>query len=523
MQRSTLAQYLQPHYLVGAVAVIGIITVALVFAFSGGKPAAAYVHPTTGPVSQTVRASGTVKPAESIDLSFQLGGRIAYAGPQVGARVGAGTTLATLSSADLAASVAQAKAALAMQQARLESLQAGARAEDVAVAQTAVQGAESTLAQAKQSVLAAAQDAYIKSDDAIHNKVDQFFTNPRSFQPTLNLTLSNSQLQTNIESGRAAIEQLLATWQTSINALPDDANALDVAALSAQTKTNLTQVSSYLDTVAAGLTQVVYTTSYTQATVQGYQSAVATGRAAVSGDITALNAALSTEKAAEASLASSKSQLTLKQAPASATDIAAQEAQVASAQASVDAAQAQLGKSVISAPIAGTVTRNDAHVGATAAPGVTLITLNSSSAFQIEVFVSEADIAYVKTGQNAAVTLDAYGDSTPFNAHVVSVDPAATVQNGVSSYKVTLAFDSNDGRVQAGMTGNVSITVASKDDALLVPSSALIARGGSSYVLRKSGAADELVAVQIGVAGQTETEILSGLTANDLIRSFGGQ
>jgi HlyD family secretion protein len=523
MQRSSLAQYLQPHYLVGAAAVIGIASVALVFALSGGRPAAAYVHPAAGAVSQTVRASGTVKPAESIDLSFQLGGRIAYAGPQVGAAVAAGTTLATLSSADLSASVAQAKAALAMQQARLESLKAGARAEDVAVAQTAVQGAQSSLAQAKQAVLAAAQDAYIKSDDAIHNKVDQLFTNPRALQPMLNFTLSNSQLQTDIQSGRYAMEQLLTAWQASINALPSDAAALDIAGLSAQTKDNLTQVSLYLDKVAAGLTQVVYTTSYPQATIQGYQASVAAGRTAVSGDITVLNGALTGEKGAEAALASAQSQLALKQAPASATDIAAQEAQVASAQASVDAAQAQLGKAVIAAPISGTITRNDAHVGATAAPGAALITLNSSSAFQIEVFVSEADIASVKAGESAQVTLDAYGDAQPFSAHVVSVDPAATVQNGISSYKVTLAFDGNDGRVQAGMTGNVSITVASTDNALLVPSTALIKRGSASYVLRKSGGADELVAVETGIAGEAQTEIRSGISANDLIRSFGGQ
>jgi HlyD family secretion protein len=523
MQRSSLSQYLQPHYVVGASAILGIIAVACVFALSGRKPAAAYVHPSLGNVVQTVRASGTVKPAESIDLSFQLGGRIAYVGAKVGTAVGAGATLATLSSADLSASVAQAKASLAMQEARLESLKAGARMEDVAVAQTAVQGAQSTISQAKQSVLAAVQDAYIKSDDAIHNKVDQFITNPRSIQPQLNFTMSNSQLETDIESGRYAIEQLLAAWQAQVNALPDDASTIDVAVLASETKGNLTQVNNYLDKVAAGLTQVVYTTAYPQSAIQGYQSSVAAGRAAISGDITALNAALSTEKAAESTLAAAQSQLTLKQAPASATDIAAQEAQVASAQASVDAAQAQVAKTVISAPISGTITRNDAHVGATAAPGVALITLNSSSAFQIEVFVSEADIASVQAGEGAQVTLDAYGDGTPFAAHVVSVDPAATVQNGVSSYKVTLSFDGNDSRVQAGMTGNVAISIASKQDALLVPSTALIKRGTSTFVLRKSGGTDELVAVQTGVSSEEQTEILSGVTTEDLIRSFGGQ
>lgn len=523
MQRSSFSQYLQPHYLVGAVAVLGIAVVGLVFVYSGGKPAAAYARPTQGTVVQTVRASGTVKAAESVDLSFQLGGRIAYAGYPVGTKVAAGATLATLSSADLSASVAQAKASLAMQQARLDSLKTGARAEDVAVAQTAVQGAQSSLLQSKQSVLAAAQDAYIKSDDAIHNKVDQFFANPRSLQPLLNFTLTNSQLQTDIQSGRYAIEQLLASWQASVNVLPDDASTIDVAALSAQTKGNLSQVSAYLDKVAAGLTQVVYTTSYPQATIQNYQSSVAAGRAAVSGDITVLNGAVAGEKAAEAALASAQSQLALKQAPASASDVAAQEAQVASAQASVDAAQAQLGKTVISAPISGTITRNDAHVGATAVPGAALITLNSSSAFQIEVYVSEADVASVKAGASATVSLDAYGDTQQFAARVVSVDPAATVQNGISSYKVTLAFDHNDERVQVGMTGNVLITTASKDDALLVPSTAIIKRGTAAYVLRKSGGVDELVPVQVGITGETQTEIISGISSSDLIRTFGGQ
>jgi HlyD family secretion protein len=523
MNKAIFSRLLEPRIVVSITAVVAVAAIGIVYVMSTMKPTASYVYPTTGPITQTVEASGAVQAANSIDLSFQLGGSIVNQGPVVGTHVYTGQTLASLSAADLSAVLEQARAMLAMQQANLDSLNAGARPEDVAVSQAAVSGAQSALLQSEQSALSSAQDAYIKSDDAIHNKVDQFFSNARSASPSLVLTLSSSQGASSIVAGRLTMETLLTTWQSYVNALPADPTALDVNSVVATTQQYLSQVRSYLDIVATGLTQAIPTTTYPLSAIQAYQSNVAVARANISADITALNAAQTGETAASAALATAQSQLALKQAPATASSVAAQEAQVASAQASVDAAAAQLQKTVIVAPISGTVTRNDAHVGETAAPGVSLITVNSDSQFQIEVYVSEADVANVHVGQAAQVTLDAYQGGVSFASHVIAVDPAATMQNGIPSYKVTLQFDANDPRVQAGMTGNVTITTAVAGSTLLVPTSAIITKGVSTYVLRAGASGDELVAVKIGISGGGQTQILSGITQSDRVESFGNQ
>jgi RND family efflux transporter MFP subunit len=522
MYKSLISQFTNPAFVVYSVSVLAVLSVGYVYLASGARPSGSYVHPEVGTVVESVETSGTVKAADSIDLSFQLGGRVAYAGPKVGTHVAAGAMLASLVSADLSASLSQAKAALAVQQAKLDGLKSGARAEDIAVSQAAVSAAESALLQAKQSVLSVAQDAYIKSDDAIHNKVDQFITGPRTASPALAPTLSNTQLKTSIESGRLSMESLLSQWQSYVNTLAADTGALDVQSIVAQTRSYLAQVGSYLDIVESGLTSAIPSTEYPAATIQGYETNVTTARTNISADVTSLNSAEAAEKAAESALTSAQSLLTLKQAPAAATDIAAQEAQVQVAQASVDAAQAQLGKSVILAPISGTITRNDAHTGATALPSTPLIMLNSDSAFQIETFVSEADVAKVKAGQSAQVTVDAYRNSS-FSAHVLSVDPATTVQNGVSAYKVTLQFDANDSRVQAGMTGSVVITTALRESVLYVPSTAVIQKSDGTYVLREGKSGDELVKVVTGISGGGKSEIVSGISAADSVRSFGNQ
>jgi RND family efflux transporter MFP subunit len=442
----------------------------------------------------------------------------------VGAHVGVGATLARLSGSDLAAQVEQARAALLVQQAKLDGIKAGTRPEGVAVAQSAVSGAQSSVALAKSTVLQVARDAYVKSDDAVHNKVDQFLNNPRTLNPTFLFTLSNSQLQSKILTDRASMETLLNNWQTYNASLPADASTADIPSIQTNTSNYLSQVSAFLDETSSGLASAVSNSSYPTSAIQVYQSNVATARATVSGEVSALNTALTQEKSAESALATAQSQLTLTQAPATATDLEAQDAQVAAAQASLDYAQAQYGKTAIYAPISGTITVNNAKVGATASPGAVLISMNTDSQFEMDIFVSEADLSKVKVGDVVQVTLDAYQSDAPFAAHVTEVDPAATVANGVSAYKVTLQFDANDTRIQAGLTGSVKIITDTKTNALSVPTSAIITRGNSTFVMRETSAGEVLTPVTTGIeSAGGMTQILSGVTAADRIRTFGNQ
>jgi len=502
-----------------AVSVLALVAVGTTFALNSQKPAASYAVATAGNVTEEVDTIGTVKAADSLDLSFDVSGRVASIPGKVGSHVSAGQTLAALSAADLAANLSQAKANLAAQQAKLAGLQAGARPEDLAVSQTAVTGAQSNVTQAKQSIISAAQDAYVKADDAIHNRADQLFINPRAQLPQLTVAFTDTSAQNTVLTERVQMEPLLTKWQSFLNSV----NSADTPTILSTTRANITLISTFLDNLSAGLSTVTPSAAFTSTTLQGYQASIATARTNLSTSLSALNAAAIAEQSAESALASAQSQYTLKQAGALPTDIQAQQAAVAAAQASVDLASANLSKTVIRAPISGTLARNDAHLGETVAPGVPLVTLNSDSLFQIETFVSEADVSKVVAGEKAQVHIDAYPDVI-FAATVLSVDPAATMQNGIAAYKTTLQFDDNDSRIKAGLTANVSLVAASEENVLSIPTSAIIMRGNDHYVLKKNGSTDELTKVEIGVEGKEgTTQILSGLSAGDQIRSFGEQ
>jgi RND family efflux transporter MFP subunit len=511
-------EYLTPTSLVGVGAVIGVGSLAYVFIISGPSGAAVYVQPTRGDLAAEVDTTGTVKAADTIALSFDVAGRIVNVKAPVGSHVVAGSVLASLSGSDASAALSQAQAALSVQQAKLEGIQAGSRPESVAVAQAAVSGAQTNLQQARTALAQSIQDSYQKADDAIHNRVDQFLSNPRSGNPTLPFTLSDSSLQNAVISGRLNAETLLSSWQALSN------SASDPSAITPDTiatvRTNIQTVSKYLDTAAAALTVVIPNSSYPTATIQTYQTSVATARTNMSSALAGLNTAATAQKSAESALATAQSQLTLTQAPATATDLAAQQAQVDVARANVAAAQSQLSKTVLRAPISGTIARNDAHIGSFASPSQPLITLISDARFQIEAYVSEADLANLTASQSADVSLDAFPDAI-FPAHVVTVDPAATMQGSVSSYRVVLQFDAADQRLKAGLTANVHIRTAFKHDALQIPQSALIRKSDGMYVLAKRDGSDTLVQVQTGLVGTSTVEIISGITVEDHIRAFG--
>ena len=519
---SLRARLLQPSVIIITTTVVAIAAIGIAYVVTMPKTSGSYISPTLGSIVEEVDATGAVKAADNVDLSFQTSGRISYVSARVGVHVAQGTALASIDSAELQAAVEQAKAALQVQQAKLDALNAGARPENVAVAQTAVTGAQNSLAQATQNLASAVQSAYITSDDAVRNKADQFFNNPRSVTPTLVFNLSNSQLQSSIQSDRVSMETMLKDWQTSLTTLGANPTDAQVAAAVTLSQTNLARVQAYFDEIASGLTQVVPNSAYPQTTITVYQSSVAVARTNVSGAIGTINTAQTAVTSAKNTLSSAQSSLTLAQAPATSQDSEQQVAQVASSQANVDAAEAQLSKTSLRAPFSGTITVNNAHLGATASPGVPLISMISDAQFQFEAFISQTDLGKLKVGDVAAIELDAYENAASLAAHVVAIDPAATVQNGASSYKVTLQFDGNDSRVQAGLTGSAKITTENKSNVLSVPTSAIITQGTQHFVLRETASGNEQVAVQTGISSLGGmTEITSGLSASDKIRTFG--
>ncbi|MBN2247478.1 MAG: efflux RND transporter periplasmic adaptor subunit [Coriobacteriia bacterium] len=101
-------------------------------------------------IRSTVPAEGRIS-VEARDLFFSVPGVVAEVAVKPGDTVAAGQVLATLSGAKADVQVAQAEAALAAAQAKLDSVQAGPASTDVAVKQASVDGAAASLASAQEA------------------------------------------------------------------------------------------------------------------------------------------------------------------------------------------------------------------------------------------------------------------------------------------------------------------------------------------------------------------------------------
>jgi multidrug efflux pump subunit AcrA (membrane-fusion protein) len=137
--------------------------------------------------------------------------------------------------------------------------------------------------------------------------------------------------------------------------------------------------------------------------------------------------------------------------------------------------------------------------------------------------VPEADIAKIKIGDSAKVTLDAYGSDTYFPARVTKIDPAETMVEGVATYKAILQFAENDQRIRSGMTANMDIETAKKEGVLVVPQRAVIRKIDGSYRVQifKDEQTSEERTVAVGLRGSDgNIEVVSGLSEGEKIFSI---
>ena len=467
--------------------------------FGRGGNAGAMMVVTRGDFRQQVSVSGTVVAAKDADLGFAANGRIAGAYATVRQRVGAGTILAETENGDLVAALAQKRSALIEAQADLAALRAGTRPEEVAVAAAAVENAEAELVDA-------IQDAYTTSDDAIHNKTDTLFINPRT-NPTLTFATSDATLRMTLEFERATIEPMLASWAELVGALSHET----VAEAARQSQTYLAKIAALLADANAAINRGVADSTVTAATLSSYGTTLATAR----GNVNAVASTLTSDSAA---LISAEKNLALKEAASTSESIAASEAAVAAAEADVENARAALVKTRVFAPFSGIVTRMDAKVGEIVSPSTSLIAMQGDGIFEIETFIPEVAIARLAVGNTATTTLDAYGSGVTFPASVIAVDPAETIKDGVPAYKTTLAFLARDPRIRSGMTADVEIETGTLTDTIVIPLGAVGLRPAGRYVTVVVEGNRENRAVETGTTPAMGTiEIVSGLSAGEVI------
>lgn len=179
---------------------------------------------------------------------------------------------------------------------------------------------------------------------------------------------------------------------------------------------------------------------------------------------------------------------------------------VAQREAALKSAEVDLERAKIIAPVDGTVISRTVDVGQTVAASLQAPELfkiaQDIRRIRIEAQVNEADVGAVAEGNPCTFSVDAYPDRT-FEGKVTQVRLAATELNNVVTYTVIIEASNDDRRLFPGMTANVQIEAAKKEDALRVPNDALRfkPRGQTS---------------QSGSGGSDRTERLLGRLKNEL-------
>jgi HlyD family secretion protein len=154
----------------------------------------------------------------------------------------------------------------------------------------------------------------------------------------------------------------------------------------------------------------------------------------------------------------------------------AAEGAVAQTRGSLMQAKTNLRYSIIRSPVDGVVISRAVDVGQTVAASFqtpTLFTIAQDlTKMQIEVSVDEADISRIQLDQKANFTVDSYPEQS-FRGKVVQIRNSPIINQNVVTYIVVVNVDNSDLKLKPGMTANVSVEVAKKEDVLKLPPAAL--------------------------------------------------
>jgi len=155
-------------------------------------------------------------------------------------------------------------------------------------------------------------------------------------------------------------------------------------------------------------------------------------------------------------------------------------------QGALDKAKADLEHCTITSPVDGVVISRNVDVGQTVAASLQAPVIfqiaNDLTKMQIDAAVAEADVGGVVEGQEVEFTVDAYPTRT-FHGKVTQVRNSPTTVNNVVTYDAVICVTNSDYKLKPGMTANVSIIIAQRDNAMKIPNAALRYRPPDSAVL----------------------------------------
>lgn len=467
-----------------------------------------------GPMRAGPTFTGDVVALQQVNLVPRSAGVIVKINVDVGAEVSAGQVVAELDHATQDAAVASALAAVDSAQARLDQILAGPKETDLARAQATLDSGAANLesANARLSALVNGskpqdvENARLALDTA-QQRLDALKRGPRPeqvlvYQKGIEVaqnSLTSAQSQANGDCSGRQQQYVCDASRARVNAAETSLNQaklqyeLNVAP---PTATDVAQAENAVAQAQAALDKLL--NPYTQEDLIQAQAAVAVQQSALAAAQAAFDAAA---------------------APYTDSDLRVAQAAVRTARAQLDTARVNQGQTSVVAPFEGVIGSRLLAEGALANTTSPIFTLVSRSA-GIDLAVSQEIVGQLATGQAADIRSPGVpGQTIPGIVH--SVSPAADPRT--RTFQVRIVPQDQDGRLHPGMSASVSLNTVAEEQAILVPTDAIVSPSGASsqgvFVVEDRGgnAVATFKTPTFGATSGKMTQILGGLTLGDLV------
>jgi membrane fusion protein (multidrug efflux system) len=187
-------------------------------------------------------------------------------------------------------------------------------------------------------------------------------------------------------------------------------------------------------------------------------------------------------------------------------------------EAAVALAQATLDKMTINAPFSGIVGLKRVSIGDYVNPGQDLVNLENIELLTVDFRIPEIFAAQLKVGQSVRITLDALPNEV-YDGEVYAIDPAHDPNGRAVILRARIA--NRDGRLRSGMFARVTLLIESREEAIMVPETALVPIGDQQFVYRFSEGKVVQTKVSLGLRRRGKVEIVDGLGRDDVIVTEG--
>jgi HlyD family secretion protein len=461
-------------------------------------------------ITVRITASGVVQPVRRVNLSPKTQGRLAQLYVEQGDRVEVGQLIARMESGEIEAQLLQAKAKLSQTKANLEKLKTGSRPEEIAAAQARLNQTEARLAELK----AGTRTEEIAQARAKLNEVKARLADARS-----------GSLEDEIAQARARIDANKAELELANERVSRYENLGEQGAISQDELEEFRQNERRLNAVVEEAKRRLEQLQQSRKTqIEQLEATVDRERQALR---QLQNGARPEEIAqVEAEVAEAQSQLNELLNGTRSEEIAGAEAEVAEAEASVQYYQTQLKDTEIRAPFAGIIAQRYAVEGAFVTPATSASDATSATSTSIvalakdlEVLakIPEADIAQIKPNQKVEIVADAYPDQV-FEGRVQLIAPEAVKEQDVTLFQARIEIISGKEKLQSGMNVDLKFIGEKLNNALVVPTVAIITHQGETGVLMPDeDNKPKFHPVTIGSTLGNQIQILKGVYTGDRV------